>query len=314
MTSDCAIFLTHRWSPAIEAHFERLKREAAPLVDVYLVANLPPEVAPGSIPADLLIAREDCDRVLPSRFKDSQDKEWLARTGHVDLIWVTAFRHEMFARYSRFWLIEFDVDFSGNWADLFGALADDPADLLTAHVFPWEEGSTWKWWKTLRRPEWAAATPLRAFMPISRFSRRFLDKVAETYAVPGWHGHFEALIPSLAHACGFAISDFGGRGSFVPAGREDKFYRDIAEGGPNDRSSHRFRPAHGEDYFGTTPEAFPDRGLIYHPVKRIVPVPPKAKKLKPAKPPRTRRSLPERVLALIADPRRIAAAISRRVR
>jgi hypothetical protein len=154
------------------------------------------------------------------------------------------------ADFDFYWFVEYDVVFTGPWSHFFDAHRDDPSDLLACHVRTHAQEPEWYWWPYLTRPDGALpAVPLRSFIPIYRLSRRALVELA-VQVDRGWAGHYESIIPSVLHAASLVVTDLGGDGSFVPAGRKHRFYTD---------DTMRPRPPHVE------PLPMPD--TLYHPLK-----------------------------------------------
>jgi hypothetical protein len=271
---DCAVFVTHVWTPEVAAHYARLKREAGRVLDVVLVYQqgdadqpLPPGMA-----ADLVVRVEDSARHFPRRFAQHADREPRTLWGYVDLVWLTAFLSDEFAAYQRFWLVEYDVDFSGDWTDFFAATSGYDGDLLSARVRPLSLDPDFWFASSFQQPGTAIADPLIAFMPISRLSRPLIEHYRDTVQQPGWAGHFEMLLPSIAAAGGFVVADLGGNGPFVPPERINLYYEGALEDRGLERSTHGFRPPRGYQYFAAAPQRFRRPNQIYHPIKVGMPL------------------------------------------
>lgn len=270
MTTDCAIFFTHQWSPALAKHFARLKRETAGVIDVFLVLHTEPDrpVPPGMDP-DLTISLSDAERQFPNRaatFRQRASKgDW---TTYVDTLWITAFLHDRLAAYDRFWLVEYDVDLKGHWGRFFAAAADYEGDLLTTRLRHLSQEPRWHHARRLQVPE-HVIDPLIGLFCITRMSRPVAEGYRSAVAAPGWSGHFEALIPSFAQSAGFQVAELSGEGDWTPAGRRDLHY----SGGWSElaplATTYSFNPPRAYRYLG---ERGPqDRDTIYHPIKLDVP-------------------------------------------
>jgi hypothetical protein len=169
-------------------------------------------------------------------------------------------------QYRYYWLIEYDVRFSGDWGRFFREFLDDPADFITCHIRHYSEEPDWPSW-ALDHPqkEIPLASRLRSFNPIYRISHAallFLDGALQD----GWCGHQETLIPTLLHHQGLRLADLGGNGPFSPAWRRHRLYVDSC---PNPRGvlqtgTMRFRPSFWRPG--------PGKGLLYHPVKPLLTV------------------------------------------
>ena len=163
--------------------------------------------------------------------------------------------------YRRYWVIEYDCRFSGSWETLFDAFKDQDADLVTSYIHRHAEEPDWGHWR-LSHPTQTIPLEarLRCFHPLYRISRPAL-KFLEKAHTEGWAGHSELLIPTLLHYNKYSLQDFGGDGSFVPVGWENKFYTAPMHGthGALDLGTLRFRPVH--EQIGSL------KDKIYHPIK-----------------------------------------------
>ena len=162
--------------------------------------------------------------------------------------------------HAAYWRIEYDVFFDGEWRDFFTAFDRDPADLLTTTLYRPAVRPDWGWWPTLQKPwhDWHRLRPVRAFMPVARFSPKALATVDKAYR-RGWAGHDEVLVPSVLASHGLRIADLGGEGEFTRAGAEGRFYTNA----PTSRGlapGTFVCPPH-------LPTPDPRPGRLYHPVK-----------------------------------------------
>ncbi len=271
--TDCAIFLTHKWSPALARHFERLRHETAGVIDVLLVLHTEPgREMPAGMSPDFTISLADADRLTPRRtaiFRQGKYKQrW---STYIDTLWLAAFLHPRLAAYHRFWLIEYDVDLKGNWGRFFTAAADYPGDLLATRLRRLSDNPLWAHRAGIRVPP-AVTDPVLGLFCISRLSRPLVEAYVAAVEEPDWDGHFEALIPTVAELGGFSIAEIGGTGPFTPTERRNRHYR----GGPRERASLRttfsFRPPHAYRYFADRPFRPGKDDILYHPVKLDVPL------------------------------------------
>jgi hypothetical protein len=165
--------------------------------------------------------------------------------------------------YEHYWLVEYDVRFSGEWRLFFESFLDNDADFLTSHIRRYKDEPGWCWWRwDSPQKHISLSDCLGSFNPIYRISRRALAHLHHCLN-DGWCAHFELLMPTLLFHGGFRLADFGGTGEFVPAGYENKFYIDNSrdEFGNLDLGTIRWRPPF------TRPG--PERNKLYHPVKRL---------------------------------------------
>jgi hypothetical protein len=256
------IFLTHRDSTRIRAHFERLVNETGDLVTWRLVQShdpFPRPAAPFRYPAS--------ERVLPERYRAMVDHGGV-QGGYLDtlLVPVLAGLADVDAA-DHFWVCEYDVDFAGRWGDLFVRYEDDQADLLTTTVLYRHEQPKWPWWRTAAAPPYVPAQRwVRSLNPLMRLSRPLLATYVTAMADERWQGHYEFTLASAALDAGLVLEDLGGEGSFVPPGRERSTY---VGRWPFVRSrglTFGFRPVRPR-YFHEHPGSFEHPGLLYHPVK-----------------------------------------------
>ena len=264
------VFLTHFESAQIQAHFERLKAETSGLLDAFLCVHEPAkriDVEP--LAADFRVSSSDAKTLLPRRYADMQRRGGRIMPGFTDLTAMPALLDKRLSGYAHIWLVEYDVDFAGPWNVFFAPLAGRKADLITTTLYPRRQCPGWTHWSWFTAPH---AVPLgnqvRSFHPIARFSRRLLKRYVESVGSEAWHGHSEALYPTVARHCGFAIEDMGGHGPFTPPSMRGKNYvnrpsvnGDLTEG------SFVFRPVRHRAYFHAAPDRFTMRGRLYHPIK-----------------------------------------------
>lgn len=172
----------------------------------------------------------------------------------------------LFARsnpqYEHYWIIEYDVFFSGDWKDFFYPFKKNKADFLTSHIRRFEEEPDWIWWQlTHPNQHIPQSERLRSFNPIYRISASALASIDQAHQ-SGWAGHYEVLVPTLLQADGFCLNDFGGKGTFAQDGDHDRYYIDDdssdLQGGLR-RGTMRYRP---KFYFPGW-----HKNKLYHPVK-----------------------------------------------
>jgi hypothetical protein len=264
--SSAGIFLTHRESPRIRQHFERLVEQSAGLVAWHLVFShdaFPRPEAP--------FGYADPAEVMPARY-DAMQEHGGVQGGYLDTLLVPVLRglaaeHDA----QQLWVCEYDVDFAGDWRDLFGRFADNDADLLTTTLMLRHEQPRWPWWRSAAAPPGVPQERwVRSLNPLMRLSRPLLDAYPAAVADAGWQGHYEFTLPTVAREAGLRVEDFGGEGSFVPPGRERSVYVGKSPAGRPDDLTFGFRPVRPR-YFHEDPSGFELPGLLYHPVKPDVP-------------------------------------------
>ena len=166
---------------------------------------------------------------------------------------------EKYTQYDFYFVIEYDVRFTGDWRKVFEYLADKEEDFFTCHIRRHACEPDWPWWASISHPAEKIETDklIRSFNPIYRISRDALKYIGDCHR-DGWKGHHEVLLPTLLSR-EFTIRDFGGGGEFVHVEDIGKFYRD-SSGFKLEDGSVRWRPSHALI-------CLQPRNLLVHPVK-----------------------------------------------
>jgi hypothetical protein len=164
--------------------------------------------------------------------------------------------------YDRYWVVEYDVRYTGDWKALFDSLEPLDHDFVTSHIRRYAQEPGWTWWNTLEHPSRTIAhhERLRSFNVVYRLSNRALEFIHDAQ-LDGWRGYFEVSLPTLLFHSGFKVLDLGGDGDFAPAERKNAVYtsRGFRSGRLSPFATMRYRPARA------APGPLPDK--IYHPVK-----------------------------------------------
>jgi hypothetical protein len=256
--STCGLFLTHIHSPRIVRHFERLDSETGGRIGWRFVHN------EGRYPAPRMdLAVPSAKKVFPLRFD-----EMLRNGGTVGGYADTTLWPCLLALDADFtWLMEFDVDFSGHWEMFFAQFMDSKADLLTTTLVPRAQSAGWYWWQTARTPDYVRPAQIhRAFLPLTRVSRRFAREYVRKMNEEGWAGHYEFTIPTVAFLAGMTVEDIGGNGSLCPVSRRGRNYSNTPDDDflfPGTFTCRRFR----DRYFHEAPGSFEEADMLYHPIK-----------------------------------------------
>ncbi len=218
------LFQTHFLDRATARFLRRLIRQAGPRIEVFVIANLRADEAPPSCLADFPhhVTRSEAIRI-PDYPAKSFGPDWnLWHGGHSDLIALDFFRS--YPDYGRYWVMEYDVRFSGDWGHFFSALEEVEADFLATTVRRREDHPEWCFWETLRGPEpLGRGEAIACFMPIHRASNAAMRVMDAAYR-QGWTGHLEATWPTLVARAGLSVLDLGGSGPFTPAALRGRFY------------------------------------------------------------------------------------------
>jgi hypothetical protein len=252
------IFFSHVDSDRVRAHFTRLVAETASLVQWHFVLNRDNAPRPTSeVPVP------NPERVLAGRHRQMQAHGGLLG-GFLDVVMVPCLLG-LNARHV--WVCEYDVDYSGHWADLFSQFAGNEADLLTSTLAPRSDVPDWGHWPGAGAPAWVPERHMhRAFHPLMRVSHRLALTYALVVADARWRGHFEFTLPTVALTAGAVVQDLGGEGSFTPANRLRRNYFNTPGDLELRPGTFTWRPARGR-YFVEDPCAFDQPSKLNHPVK-----------------------------------------------
>ena len=161
--------------------------------------------------------------------------------------------------YQHYWVMEDDVEYSGDPAALFADLAGKDADLLAAHVSKCPDG--WTYEKNFRSPgvELGADQRWVTFFPFYRVSPGALAAIDRGYRA-GWDGHHEMAWPTILRNAGHSIVDIGGQGAHVLKENINKHYIGV----PGDSFEK-----HGS--FGTMQIRLrpgKQKNVLWHPIKK----------------------------------------------
>ena len=277
------LFITTECTDRIRAHFERVRRQTEGLVDWRLVHNPCNHVDPVEPRLD-----PPPHEVLFERLRQLDENGGLV-PGHVDVLIMAA---AWPLPHDHTWVMEFDVDYSGDWRTLFERFAANDADLLTTTLLPLADDPDWYFMDTALAPACVdPACRTRSFNPLMRMSRRFMEAYVAEVRDPGWQGHCEYLFPTIALHRGLKIEDMGGEGPFCPPERRGALYSNTPLHPHLIPGTFVYRPWR-LDYFTERPQDFPKADWLYHPVKPHAPPP---EPPPPPPPPPRRRSLPRRL-------------------
>jgi hypothetical protein len=155
------------------------------------------------------------------------------------------------SNYDYYWLVEYDVRFSGDWKFFFESFQQVEADFLTCRIRSYFDEPKWYWWRCIGHPEKFISLEKRlsSFNPIYRISKSALIHLHQSHR-DGWYGHYEVLIPTLLYNSGFKLAGIGGNGKFVQSSERNKFYTG---------KTFRWRPVMKK--IGT------EINKLYHPIK-----------------------------------------------
>jgi hypothetical protein len=248
------LWLTHVWSPELEAEFQTLLRLE---MDVWLLLDRRTPSAAG------LAAKYDRHHLF--------DEAQLFQLPYPRLSGHGLINHQHFPvmdffrshpEYERYWVIEYDVRYTGDWNQFFRSVEGYDHDLITSHIRRYADEPRWPWWSTLQHPSKKIPREkyLRSFNVIYGLSRNALEFL-QACQIDGWQGYPEVSFPTLLSEGGFRLLDLGGHGEFTPPELRNQFYTSWAtsSGYLSPFGTMRYRPARA------TAGRLPDK--LYHPVK-----------------------------------------------
>lgn len=258
MHKQAFLFLCHHPTRATRAEFAKITDGSDSFGDAYWLYNQRDGIRPRRLlpHGSTYTFTEDSIRTLGyPRIGES------LIPGHVHFPLLQFFRSH--PSYVHYWLIEYDVRYTGTWRSFFGTLTEAfPHDFVASHLRRYDEEPGWEWWDSLSHPgsDIPRAERLRSFNPIFRVSNAGLQRLHEAHRA-GWKGHNEVLLPTLFERSQLSIADFGGDGTFVPNGFRNRFYTSGVTNHQLREGTMRYRPASWR----------PGRAknMLHHPVKPL---------------------------------------------
>jgi len=218
------LFQTHffdRWCErAFRALASACPEHFRPVVLIHLApgAPLPPRLA--RVPHHVVRTDELRTPEYPAK---SGGEDWdLWRGGHTDLILLHFYRAR--PEHARYWVVEYDVRYTGDWSRFFATFEEEPADFLGPGIIDRADDPDWYNWPSINGPARVPdAEQLRSFLPVFRASAALMRAVDGAYRA-GWSGHCEGMWPTLARFNGLLVADLGGDGPYTPARYRNRFY------------------------------------------------------------------------------------------
>jgi len=255
------LWMTHVWNRELEAEFERFLSISYPgSPDVWLILD---SRTPGA--ADLAKRYERCHV-----FKVN---EMFQRLSYPRINKETLYNHVHFpildfflshSEYDHYWVIEFDVRYTGVWGTLLRSFESYNHDFIACHIRHFSQEPVWYWWDSFRHPAKTIRQDkfLRSFNVIFRISNRALLLIHHEQQ-DGWQGHPEVLIPTLLDNQDYTLLDFGGDGEFSIPEFKNRFYTSgsTRDGIPNPFCTMRWKPSRAR--------AGIRKNKLYHPVKPV---------------------------------------------
>jgi len=217
--SNAILYLSHFNHKRLWRAYRKLHSACAGFGEAYFVLNQSSDLAPAGAkgePADI-----SCMFTVTPALRTALGHSARKVSKGADQA-ILAFR-QLKPQYDYYWIVEYDVQFSGNWRALFDAFADNTSDLLCTSLHRTHTNPTWRWWRSLSWPADPKPELIRGFFPFARVSARALDAIiAATQA--GISGHYELTWPTVLHHSGLVIEDIGGDGQFVQPSNRNRWY------------------------------------------------------------------------------------------
>lgn len=260
MTHTAVLFTTHLINDRVRAHFFKLSEELPAGYELYLFYD-EQHLSTRSVrklAGHAVLPHEKNDwkrfkrpgRYFPDKIPGNEDGLLLSAMDRLP-------------GYDRYWYVEYDIAFSGDWRTLFSAMEVSDADLLAVNMIRHDKIPYWPLWKSIEIPEGHELLPVswvRAHFAIARLSRRVHEVLVPIYK-QGWSGHAESLFATLAEQHGLRIEDVGGDGEFVRQGNTNRFYRSTPTSDSLGPGTLVFRP--------TMEETGEEPDMLWHPVKKV---------------------------------------------
>lgn len=264
------LILNHYADPSIFEQFGQIRRACGPQYDVFLLSDRTrPSLSFARRPVDApevrFTARDLIGLGYPGKLNIIQSGRQMQnlKLGNADLP-VLLF-HAQRGHYRHYWIIEYDVRYSGPWQQFFSAFEASTADLIGTSLIRLPEFPGWSHWRSLQidGPSLEDAQKLRGFFPIYRVSNAALTTLHAAY-LRGASGHMETVLPTVLHQAGLELEDIGGDGDFVKPDNINRFYT-------NRRLTNELSP--GTFVYRPSRTAVgAQQHMLWHPVKPVVPV------------------------------------------
>jgi len=241
------LYLSHIHNKKLWRAYKKLESECTTFADVHFVLNLSSD----SVLPDI----KNVFPITPAQ-RAALGHPHRATSKGGDKA-VLAFRQNNL-EYDYYWIVEYDVAFSGNWSGLFNAFADNTSDMLCSNVHRHETNPNWAWWESLEWPDNSKPELIRGFFVFARLSARALDAIILA-GQKGFGGHYELMWPTVLHHLGFSIEDIGGDGQFVRPANVNRWYTSTLTSEILSPGTLVYRPTHFR------PGRKPNK--LWHPVK-----------------------------------------------
>lgn len=177
---------------------------------------------------------------------------------------ITEYFSKQHPEYEYYWVVEYDVVFTGHWNTFFRAFANSDADLISSHIAVHDKSNEdWTWWRSLsfeKEDEVAPEKYVKSFNPVYRISKRALLFLDGYLQKENNKGYYEVVFTTALYNHGFKLQDIGGTGAFVAEGFRNRFY---IQGTGIHNGTMRWNP----EFLLEEVEALGTKDKLFHPIK-----------------------------------------------
>ena len=259
MNKNVVIFQAHTMDWFSRRALRKLATELKGYADVFIQGLAGEERAFPEASHGLPCTKYSRDGLLALPYPEkTRPAEWKLVPGNTDLMLLSLWREH--PDYDYYWIVEYDVRYTGNWRRFLQKFDWCHADVLGTNVLRYRDTPDWNHWRSLVVPRDVdcVTEPIRAFLPLCRMSAAACAAVDAAYRA-GWGGHNEVVWPTVACHDGLIVEDIGGEGPFTPEPRRGKFYTSTPKALSLTPGSFGYRPMR--------PFGSPVPGRLSHPVK-----------------------------------------------
>jgi len=261
--NEAVVYRTHFFNPMIRREVARLAAEV-PDCAHWVVGYVKEGAAgPDTPEKNHRMYRSDDLAALPYPKKVAA-VDWMNPNGENDLP-VLAFYRER-PDYDFYWVVEYDVRYTGAWGTFFSELRSSKADILGTAIQDYLEHPRWWWWNTLVDAPTGALERVRSFLPFCRLSNAALSAIDRWYR-EGGAGHYEMTWPSICKTKGLRVEDIGGWGRYTPEHRRGRHYANTPLKPGLSPGTFVFRPPFKDDSLGTEALKYGGKPMLWHPIK-----------------------------------------------
>ncbi len=261
--NEAVLYRTHILTPMIRSEIDRLRSEVADY-DHFVVGYLPDDAVVPEAHAknDRMYRRVDLAALSYPRKIAAAD--WIKPSGDNDLP-VLAFYREN-PGYDFYWVVEYDVRYTGHWRTFFDELHLSDADFLSTTMQNHRENPRWWWWRTLVNAPSGPLRRVRCFTPFGRLSNKALSTIDQWYR-EGGAGHYELTWPSVCRTKGLKIEDLGGWGRYTPERWRGQHYANTPHTPNLSPGTFVFRPPFKDASLASEGLKYGARPMLWHPIK-----------------------------------------------